>query len=166
MGVARLVTAVRARLGQLAGAGPRAALVSEDLSGLEHAHACDRALAQARARLHAFTWLGASGWSACLARTVRGSALCSRIRLGACSLRCTRWSEHDASDVLSEIDVPTLVIGGDRDPFTSRSALERLVNGIRGAEYLLLPGAGHFALLDHAQHVNLRIDKLLSERGY
>lgn len=74
--------------------------------------------------------------------------------------------QHDAGDVLAEIDVPTLVIGGDRDPFTSRSALERLVNGIAGAEYLLLPGAGHYVLLDHAQHVNLRIDKLLSERGY
>jgi pimeloyl-ACP methyl ester carboxylesterase len=74
--------------------------------------------------------------------------------------------ELDLSGVLATVDVPTLVIGGDRDPFTSRSALERLVNGIRGAEYLLLPGAGHFALLDHAQHVNLRIDKLLSERGY
>jgi pimeloyl-ACP methyl ester carboxylesterase len=74
--------------------------------------------------------------------------------------------QHDACDVLGDIDVPTLVIGGDRDPFTTRSALERLVNGIAGAEYLLLPGAGHYVLLDHAQHVNLRIDKLLSERGY
>jgi pimeloyl-ACP methyl ester carboxylesterase len=80
------------------------------------------------------------------------------------TLHC--MERHDASDVLSEIDVPTLVIGGDRDPFTSRSALERLVNGIAGAEYLLLPGAGHYLLLDRAQHANLRIDKLLSERGY
>jgi pimeloyl-ACP methyl ester carboxylesterase len=80
------------------------------------------------------------------------------------TLHC--MERHDASDLLSEIDVPTLVIGGDRDPFTSRSALERLVNGIAGAEYLLLPGAGHYVLLDRAQHVNLRIDKLLSERGY
>lgn len=77
-----------------------------------------------------------------------------------------RMERHDASDLLADIDVPTLVIGGDRDPFTSRSALERLVNGIAGAEYLLLPGAGHYVLLDRAQHVNLRIDKLLSERGY
>jgi pimeloyl-ACP methyl ester carboxylesterase len=72
----------------------------------------------------------------------------------------------DLSSVLGSVDVPTLVIGGDRDPFTSRAALERLVQHIPGAEYLLLPGASHYLLLDHAQHVNLRIDKFLAERGF
>jgi pimeloyl-ACP methyl ester carboxylesterase len=72
----------------------------------------------------------------------------------------------DLSRTLSMIDVPTLVLGGDRDPFASRAALERLVHMIAGAEYMLLPGAGHYLLLDHAQHVNLRIDKFLAERGF
>lgn len=75
-------------------------------------------------------------------------------------------SRLDLSSVLGAIDVPTLVIGGDRDPFTSRAALERLVHRIAGAEYLLLPGASHYLLLDHAQHVNLRIDKFFAERGF
>lgn len=75
-------------------------------------------------------------------------------------------ARRDLSHVLSAIDVPTLVIGGDRDPFTSRAALERLVQRIAGAEYLLLPGASHYLLLDHAQHVNLRIDKFFAERGF
>jgi pimeloyl-ACP methyl ester carboxylesterase len=75
-------------------------------------------------------------------------------------------AQHDLSHVLPGIDVPTLVIGGDRDPFTSRAALERLVQRISGAEYLLLPGASHYFLLDHAQHVNLRIDKFFAERGF
>ena len=72
----------------------------------------------------------------------------------------------DLSSVLGSVDVPTLVIGGDRDTFTSRAALERLVQRIPGAEYLLLPGASHYLLLDHAQLVNLRIDKFLAERGF
>jgi pimeloyl-ACP methyl ester carboxylesterase len=72
----------------------------------------------------------------------------------------------DLSGVLGAVDVPTLVIGGDRDPFTPRAALERLVHRLPGAEYLLLPGAGHYVLLDHAQHVNLRIDKFFAERGF
>jgi pimeloyl-ACP methyl ester carboxylesterase len=75
-------------------------------------------------------------------------------------------AQHDLGHVLGAVDVPALVIGGDRDPFTSRSALERLVQRIPGAEYLLLPGASHYLLLDHAQHVNLRIDKFFAERGY
>jgi pimeloyl-ACP methyl ester carboxylesterase len=75
--------------------------------------------------------------------------------------------EHaDLSSVLGSVDVPTLVIGGDRDPFTSRGALERRAQRISGAEYLLLPGASHYLLLDHAQLVNLRIDKFLAERGF
>jgi pimeloyl-ACP methyl ester carboxylesterase len=74
--------------------------------------------------------------------------------------------ERDLTHVLPAVDVPTLVIGGDRDPFTSRAALERLVQNIAGAEYLLLPGATHYLLLDHAQHVNLRIDKFFAERGF
>jgi pimeloyl-ACP methyl ester carboxylesterase len=74
--------------------------------------------------------------------------------------------ERDLTHVLPAVDVPTLVIGGDRDPFTSRAALEHLVHNIPGAEYLLLPGATHYLLLDHAQHVNLRIDKFFAERGF
>jgi pimeloyl-ACP methyl ester carboxylesterase len=83
------------------------------------------------------------------------------------ALHTTReMMQRDLSGVLPGIDVPTLVIGGDRDPFSSRASLERLVRGIAGAEYLLLPGASHYLLMDHAQHVNLRIDKFFAERGF
>jgi pimeloyl-ACP methyl ester carboxylesterase len=83
------------------------------------------------------------------------------------ALQTTReMMQRDLSDVLPGIDIPTLVIGGDRDPFSSRASLERLVRGIAGAEYLLLPGASHYLLMDHAQHVNLRIDKFFAERGF
>lgn len=73
---------------------------------------------------------------------------------------------HDASDVLGRIDLPTLVIGTDRDPLVSRAGVEQLVQGVAGAQYLQLPGAGHFVMLDHAQHVNLRIEKFFGETGY
>jgi pimeloyl-ACP methyl ester carboxylesterase len=77
-----------------------------------------------------------------------------------------RLGEYDASGILAQVDVPTLVIGGDRDPMTPRAALETLVQGIAGAEYLLLPEGTHYALLDQAEHVNLRIEKFWNERGY
>jgi pimeloyl-ACP methyl ester carboxylesterase len=75
-------------------------------------------------------------------------------------------SRYDARDVLPRVDVPTLVIAGDRDLFTSRREVERLVSEIRGAEYLPLPGATHYALIDEAERVNLRIEKFWNEHGY
>jgi pimeloyl-ACP methyl ester carboxylesterase len=90
----------------------------------------------------------------------------SRLEIAAAVETLREMMRLDLSAVLAAIDVPTLVIGGDRDPFTSRAALERLVHRIAGAEYLLLPGASHYLLLDHAQHVNLRIDKFFAERGF
>jgi pimeloyl-ACP methyl ester carboxylesterase len=89
-----------------------------------------------------------------------------RLKIDAMFETLRQMSQLDLSGTLPAVDVPTLVIGGDRDPFTSRAALERLVHGISGAEYLLLPGASHYVLLDHAQHVNLRIDKFFAERGF
>ena len=75
-------------------------------------------------------------------------------------------AHYDARGVLPRVDVPTLVIAGDRDLFTSRREIERLVNEIRGAEYLPLPGATHYALLDEAERVILRIEKFWNEHGY
>lgn len=75
-------------------------------------------------------------------------------------------TQYDASPVLSQVDVPTLVIGGGRDPFTVRSGLEELAQNIHGAEYLLLPEGTHYLLLDQAEWVNLRIAKFWNERGY
>jgi 3-oxoadipate enol-lactonase len=77
-----------------------------------------------------------------------------------------RLAEHDASAVLSQVDVPALVIGGGHDPFTVRAGLEELAQGIAGAEYLFLPEGTHYLLLDHAERVNLRVEKFWNERGY
>lgn len=75
-------------------------------------------------------------------------------------------THYDASHVLPQVDVPTLVIGGSRDPFTLRAGLEELAQNIPGAEYLLLPEGTHYLLLDQAEWVNLRIAKFWNERGY
>jgi pimeloyl-ACP methyl ester carboxylesterase len=77
-----------------------------------------------------------------------------------------RLAHYDGRNVLARVDVPALVIAGDRDPFTPRREVERLVHDIPGAEYLPLPGATHYALLDEAERVNLRIEKFWNEHGY
>lgn len=72
---------------------------------------------------------------------------------------------HDASSVLPLVTVPTLAVAAGRDPLSARGAVEQVVSEVRGAEYLVLPDATHFMLFDHADHLNLRLDKFLAEHG-
>jgi len=74
--------------------------------------------------------------------------------------------EHDARSVLPEVDVPTLVIVGDRDLFTPRRAAERMVRRVPGAELLVVPGATHYLAVEYPELVNLRLEKFFRERGW
>ena len=73
---------------------------------------------------------------------------------------------HDATDVLAEVDVPTLVIAGARDRLTPRSAAARMARQIRGSELMVVPGGTHYLALEYPELVNLRIEKFFRERGY
>jgi len=74
--------------------------------------------------------------------------------------------EHDAAHVLDAIQVPTLVITGDRDPFTPRQLAQQMARRIPGGEILVVRGATHYAAIEYPELVNLRIEKFLREHGY
>lgn len=74
--------------------------------------------------------------------------------------------EHDAWDLLPQIDVPTLIVVGSRDLLTPRAAAERMARRIRGAEVMIVPGATHYAMLEYPEMLNLRLEKFFRERGY
>lgn len=74
--------------------------------------------------------------------------------------------EHDATDVLGSVDVPTLVVAGDRDLFTPRSAAEAMAREIAGAELLIVPGGTHYVAVEFPELVNLRVEKFFRERGW
>lgn len=74
--------------------------------------------------------------------------------------------DHDARDVLPDVDVPTLVIAGDRDLFTPRRQAERMVRRIPGAELMVVPGGTHYVAVEYPELVNLRVEKFFRERGY
>ncbi|MCS6798119.1 MAG: alpha/beta hydrolase [Myxococcota bacterium] len=76
-----------------------------------------------------------------------------------------RLGEHDATDVLAAVDVPTLVICGEHDRFTPPRAAERMARAIGGAELLVVPGGTHYVAVEYPELVNLRIEKFLAERG-
>jgi len=73
-------------------------------------------------------------------------------------------AEHDATDHLPEIQVPTLVVAGDRDSFTPMHLSVKMHEAIRGSELLVLPGGTHVAPLEHPELVETRLRSFLASR--
>jgi pimeloyl-ACP methyl ester carboxylesterase len=71
---------------------------------------------------------------------------------------------HDASGHLPAVDVPTLVVGAERDTFTPMELSRRMHAAIPGAELLVLPAGSHMGLLEHAELVELRLRRFLTDR--
>jgi pimeloyl-ACP methyl ester carboxylesterase len=128
-----------------------------------------RGLDRAASSPEAFTWarrLGLAGAGVSHERFTDMARDLAGVNLAALGELLREMERRDASSVLGRIDVPTLVIAGDRDPFASRAAMERVVAAVPSAEYLVLPGATHFAPIECAEHLALRIEKFLGEHGY
>jgi pimeloyl-ACP methyl ester carboxylesterase len=74
--------------------------------------------------------------------------------------------EHDASAVLGSIDVPTLVITGDRDVMTPAPLARKMARQIRGAETLVVRGGTHYTAVEYPELVGLRIERFFREHRY
>jgi pimeloyl-ACP methyl ester carboxylesterase len=74
--------------------------------------------------------------------------------------------EHDASDVLETIDVPALVLAGDRDVFTPVAHAQELARRIPTGEILVVRGGTHYAAVEHPELVGLRIEKFFRDHGF
>jgi len=75
-----------------------------------------------------------------------------------------RAGEHSAEDALPRIDVPVLVVSGERDTFTPPALSRLMAERIPGAEYFELRGASHAAPMEQPASLELRIEKFLRER--
>jgi pimeloyl-ACP methyl ester carboxylesterase len=73
-------------------------------------------------------------------------------------------SEHSAEDHLSAVDVPTLVIGGDRDRFTPPWLSRRMALAIPGAELVMVPGGSHTTPLEAPGPVEQAVADFLRKR--
>jgi pimeloyl-ACP methyl ester carboxylesterase len=56
---------------------------------------------------------------------------------------------YDATAVLKEINVPALVLAGDRDSVCKPEASERMQRDIPGAQLTQLAPANHMGLIEH-----------------
>jgi pimeloyl-ACP methyl ester carboxylesterase len=72
--------------------------------------------------------------------------------------------DHDASDVLPHVKVPSLVVVAENDTFTPRARGLEMAAAIPGAETLLMPGTGHAAPIELPELLILRLEKFLAER--
>ncbi len=61
--------------------------------------------------------------------------------------------EHSAEDYLAKIDVPVLVVAGEKDTFTPSSLSTFMAEQIPGAEMLMLQGGTHVAPIEQPELV-------------
>ncbi|MCP3101639.1 alpha/beta hydrolase [Myxococcus sp. K15C18031901] len=73
-------------------------------------------------------------------------------------------AEHTAFDHLLHVDVPTLVVAGERDKFTPGWLSRKMAARIPDSELLLIPDGTHTAPLEAPGLVELRVERFLRER--
>jgi pimeloyl-ACP methyl ester carboxylesterase len=74
--------------------------------------------------------------------------------------------EHDASDVLETIDVPALVITGDKDLFTPRALAQQMARRIPTGEILVVRGGTHYTAVEFPELCCLRIERFYREHRF
>ena len=74
-------------------------------------------------------------------------------------------AEHGAEEHLSAVDVPTLIVAGDRDRFTPTWLSRRMALEIPSAELFLVRGGSHTALLERPEEVNRAVLDFLHRRA-
>lgn len=72
--------------------------------------------------------------------------------------------EHSAEDLLGDIDVPTLVVSGERDGFTPPERSRAMAAAIPGADLLEIPGGSHTAPIERPELVTDRVRDFLATR--
>lgn len=71
--------------------------------------------------------------------------------------------DHSALAHLPDVNVPTLVVGGEIDKFTPVWLSQRMAEHLPQAKYLFVPGGSHTAPLERPGLVNDEIDQFLKQ---
>lgn len=74
-----------------------------------------------------------------------------------------KLGQHDASDVLSEIQVPTLIMTGTKDMMTPTKVGEYMAKKIPHAELMVINHSSHYALMESPDQVMGRLNQFLKE---
>ncbi len=71
---------------------------------------------------------------------------------------------HDASDHLAKVDVPTLIVAGEKDTWTPMWLSVRMHAFIPGSEMVVLPGGSHVGPIEHPALVDRSVAAFLDRR--
>ena len=71
--------------------------------------------------------------------------------------------KSDHTDILSKINVPTLVVVGELDSLTPPSLANEIANEIPGAKLEIITGAGHLSNIEQPEIFNSKVIKFLNE---
>ena len=71
--------------------------------------------------------------------------------------------KSDHTDILSKINVPTLVVVGELDSLTPPSLANEIANEIPGAKLEIITGAGHLSNIEQPEIFNSKVTKFLNE---
>jgi pimeloyl-ACP methyl ester carboxylesterase len=72
--------------------------------------------------------------------------------------------EHTAGDLLASVDVPVLVVAGERDSFTPAFLATAMAETLPKGELLLVPGGTHVAPIEQPEFIDARIETFLRDR--
>lgn len=106
----------------------------------------------------------ASAWGAMMAATGTGIGRTPDERARAIAV-LRDWDQRPRKADLAKIDVPTLVIVGEKEPRTTIEGSREWATWIPGAEFLVLPGAHHAAAREAAPAWNAAVQAFLDRHG-
>ena len=72
-----------------------------------------------------------------------------------------RLGEHDAFDVLPEVNVPALIITGDRDMMTPAFTAERIHRAVTGSRMVVIPGGTHYTPVEYPDRIREELSDFL-----
>jgi pimeloyl-ACP methyl ester carboxylesterase len=73
--------------------------------------------------------------------------------------------DHDTDDLLETIDVPTVVVAGDRDAITPTELARSIADRIPTARYVEVPGATHYGVMEFPDTYAAVIRDLMGTRS-
>jgi pimeloyl-ACP methyl ester carboxylesterase len=73
------------------------------------------------------------------------------------------YRDFDVSELLPDIDVPTIVVGGTHDRITVAKASQHIAERLPRSELVLLEGCGHMSMLERHRELNKLLERFLDE---
>jgi pimeloyl-ACP methyl ester carboxylesterase len=77
-----------------------------------------------------------------------------------------RLGDHDASDLLHRVSLPTLIVTGSRDLFTPVATARAMAAAIPDAELVVIEGGTHYAAVEYPREMNEHIRDYMKKIKY